>query len=104
MIRREKEIKVRLSDDEYASLNNKVRLCKCSREKYIRNVLNDFEIKMPLPIEYYQLLKEVNHIGNNLNQLVKLGYVKPLNEIDVVIVIKDINNIMQRIDNEFRGA
>lgn len=66
---RPKEIKVRLSQEELDKLNNDVKQIDFPREKYLRSLINGF-IPRGKPIqEYLKVLKELNAIGNNMNQI-----------------------------------
>lgn len=83
---RTKELKVRMSDEEFVLLNEKVQKCGMSREKFIRLVLIDYQPKEVPSIEYFTLIKELNANGSNLNQIVKIAYlqgieISRLNEI-----------------------
>ena len=69
MRRRNKTIKVRLTETELSALDSKVRKTSLSREAYIRAVLSDtVPVELP-PIDYVSLIKELNRIGSNLNQI-----------------------------------
>ena len=69
MRNRGKTIVVRFSDEELFALDSKVRKTSLSREAYIRAVLSDtVPVELP-PIDYVSLIKELNRIGRNLNQI-----------------------------------
>ena len=66
---RNNTILLRLNDDELRSLNEKVQRTSLNREAYIRAVLsNTVPVEIP-PVSYVDLLKELNRIGNNINQI-----------------------------------
>lgn len=100
---RTKEIKVRMSDDEFALLNEKVQKCGMSREKFVRLVLNDYQPKELPPIEYFKLIKELNANGNNLNQLVKLTYLQGIDIQRLNDVLNTHERILLELDKQVRG-
>ena len=63
------QIPIRLSDDEYSALMKKVKACGCSREQYIRNLINGYSPKEAPPVDYYTLLSKLSRESANLNQL-----------------------------------
>ena len=77
MIKRKNVIKFRLNDDELIDLNDKVLKSGLSRERFIRHVLSGTIIKEKPSLDYQKLISEFNHIGNNLNQLVRNSYSQP---------------------------
>lgn len=47
----------------------KVIVCGCSREQYIRNLINGYSPKEAPPVDYYTLLSKLSRESANLNQL-----------------------------------
>ena len=103
MAERNKEIKVRMSDDDFAFLNEKVQKCGMSREKFIRLVLSDYQPKELPPIEYFKLIKELNANGNNLNQLVKLAYLQGIDTSRLNDVLNKHEQLLLQLDKQVRG-
>lgn len=69
---RNHEIKVRLSDAELNSLDQKVAASGMkSRERFCRACFRDVTIKGAPPKEFFVLITEVRQIGNNLNQVAR---------------------------------
>lgn len=101
---RTKELKVRMSDDEFDSLNERVQKCGISREKFIRLVLSDHQPKQLPPIEYFQLIKELNANGNNLNQLVKIAYIQGINITRLNEVMNKHEQLLLKLDKQVRGS
>jgi hypothetical protein len=62
-------IRLWLNDAEATTLAKKAASCKLSRSAYLRFIINDFEPKQSPSIEYYQLLRELRAIGNNMRQI-----------------------------------
>ena len=100
---RTREIKVRMSDDEFDLLNEKVQECGMSREKFIRLVLSDYQPKQLPPIEYFKLIKELNGNGNNLNQLTKLTYLQGIDISRLNDVLNTHERILLELDKQVRG-
>lgn len=70
---REKVVRFHLTDDELHTLNEKVQSTSLNREAYIRAVLKDtIPVEIP-PISYGDLVRSLNHIGNNLNQIATIA-------------------------------
>ena len=66
---RNKQIHIYLTEKELSALDSKVQKTSLSREAYIRAVLSDnVPVELP-PIDYVSLIKELNRIGSNLNQI-----------------------------------
>lgn len=69
MRNRNRSIIIRVTDSELDELNRKVKQTGMTREAYIRAVLADtVPVELP-PIDYTSLLKELNRVGSNINQL-----------------------------------
>lgn len=98
-----REIKVRMSDDEFALLNEKVQKCGMSREKFIRLVLKECQPKELPPIEYFKLIKELNANGNNLNQLVKIAYIQGIDISRLNEILIKHKQLLVELDKQVRG-
>ena len=70
-IKRNKEIKVRLSLIELENLNECVKKTGLSREEYIRTLISGY---VPAPRISDNVIKQLRMIGNNLNQIAVIGY------------------------------
>lgn len=101
-MKRNFEIKVRLNTDEYVDLMNKVLASGYSRERYIRSLISGVVPKEKPPIEYYQLIREFNAVGNNLNQLVRNSYHVDQKEM-VVEVLEKLKTMITNLDNQVRN-
>ena len=60
------EIKVRLNRKEAESLNKRVRKSRLSREAYLRHLINGSVPRDAPPPDYYSMMRELYHVGNNL--------------------------------------
>lgn len=74
MMKRTKEIKVRLSDEEFKKLNQAVLESGLSREEYIRSLLKKIVPSNKPNIDFIETIKQLRMIGNNLNQIVVIAH------------------------------
>lgn len=71
--KRTKTIKVRLTEEELNSLNEKVKLTGLSCENYIRALIEGHIIKALPPDTFHTVIFHLRHIGSNLNQIAKVA-------------------------------
>ena len=71
--KRTNTIKVRFTEDELKSFNDKVRLTGLSRENYIRALIEGHDIKALPPETFHTVIFHLRHIGNNLNQIARVA-------------------------------
>ena len=67
------KVTVRLSNKEHAHLKKQADNAGLKMEPYIRRLIAGKEIKPRPPEEYYKILRELNHIGNNINQIARVA-------------------------------
>ena len=80
MIKRNVEIKVRLSRKEAETLNKRVKKSGISREAYIRHLIEGGVPREAPPPDYYAMMRELYAIGKNLSQIAQKAHV--LNVMD----------------------
>lgn len=69
MVKRNKTIKVRFTEDEYMELSKLISNTGCSREGYIRNIVKGLQpIELP-SLELLETIKLLRNIANNMNQI-----------------------------------
>lgn len=73
-IKRNKEIKVRLSLIELENLNKCVKKTGLSREEYIRTLISGYVPSPRISDDVKEIIKQLRMIGNNLNQIAVIGY------------------------------
>ena len=78
MIKRNVEIKVRLSRKEAETLNKRVKKSGISREAYIRHLVEGGVPREAPPPDYYAMMREIYAIGKNLNQIAQKAHVGKL--------------------------
>ena len=69
MRKRNNEIKIRLTDAELARLDSMVDKTNYSRESFIRNMLDGYQITEAPNVEMHSLINHLTKIGTNLNTL-----------------------------------
>ena len=68
-MRRTKEIKVRMTEEEYDRVTALAQATVFSREEFIRQALRGTTIRASPPAEYVEILREMRRMGNNVHQL-----------------------------------
>ena len=67
--KRQHRITIRLDEKEYQNWCGWSTAAKMSMNEYIRQLINGFQpVEFP-PVEYEQIIDELEHIGINMNQL-----------------------------------
>jgi len=69
MPNRNKKVTVRLSDDEYAFLKSSIKKTGLSLEAYLRILISGCVPKEKPDDRFYDFLRELSAIGNNIHQL-----------------------------------
>ena len=74
MRKRNNRVVFYLNDDELAALNCKVQKSALSRETYLRQLINGLVPRDAPPPDYYAMMREIYHIGNNINQIAQKAH------------------------------
>ena len=69
MARRTVKIDLRLTESEAAALNRDVKKAGVSREAYLRSLIRKMPLKEKPPVEVIDILKNLQQINNNMNQI-----------------------------------
>lgn len=69
MRKRNNPIQIYLDDAELKRLDEWSAAANMSRSNYIRQLIDGFQPVAFPPIEYEQVIDELEHIGNNMNQI-----------------------------------
>lgn len=96
MRKRNNRVEVYLTDEEILSLTKKVEQSGLSRERYIRKLLEGSRVYEAPPVDFPKLIKEVNRIGSNIEQILRIANAKHItdvprlrNELDELDAIED---------------
>lgn len=74
MSNRNIEIKVRLNRKEAEALNKRVKKSRLSREAYLRHLINGVVPQDAPPPDYFDFMRELHSVGNNLNQIAQKAH------------------------------
>ncbi len=66
---RNKQIILRLNDEELNTLDAMVARTNLSRESFLRKMIAGYRIVEKPDIEYFEILKQLRYIGNNVRQI-----------------------------------
>ncbi len=66
---RNKAVLIRLTEKEKNHLKKSADICGLKMEPFIRKLIMEKEIRPRPPDEYLRLIREINYIGNNINQI-----------------------------------
>ena len=89
---------VRLSEKEKEHLKSQATACALKMEPYIRKLIMGKEVRPRPPDEYIKLLREINAIGNNINQIAHIANAEHrISEDKIETVLQMQNDIMRLV-------
>lgn len=89
---------VRLSQKEKEHLKAQAAACALKMEPYIRKLIMGSVIRPRPPDEYVRLLREINAIGNNINQIAHIANAQQyISEDKIETVLQMQNDIMRLV-------
>lgn len=100
MRKRNIQVITRLNKNEHQHLKKLVKKSGLSQEAYIRHLINGLVPRDTPPPDYFAMMNELHHIGNNLNQIASKAH--RLNVIDVQqydIAVKEFEKAVRDITN-----
>jgi hypothetical protein len=100
-MRRTKEIKVRMTEEEYDRVTALAQATVLSREAFIREALRGTTIRASPPAEYVEILREMRRMGNNVHQL--LIKARTLEFVDE-IMLQETVDMIRHMDRVFTEA
>ena len=100
-MRRTKEIKVRMPEEEYDRVTALAQATVFSREEFIRQALRGTTIRASPPAEYVEILREMRRMGNNVHQL--LIKARTLEFVDE-IMLQETVDMIRHMDRVFTEA
>lgn len=95
-MRREHEVKIRLTSDEFAKLNRDVEKVGCSRERYLRALIMKKHVKERPSVDLISVLKNLQQINNNINQIAMKA--NSMNFVDTSAYWKNVEVLKQTIN------
>ena len=94
MLKRQKQVTVRFTEEEYRQLKSKCDAAGMKMEPFLRALVRGCALRERPPDSYKALAAQVAAIGNNLNQLTRLA--NSTGKIENA-QIAEANRLMQRI-------
>lgn len=98
-------INFRLNDEELNKLEIKINKSGLSKQEYIRSCCLDKKIYERLNLDYFKLINEINHLGNNQNQIART--LNSDNEVLDNLIIENqesIKSVLKELNNQLRGT
>ena len=99
MLKRQKQVTVRFTEEEYHQLKNKCDAAGMKMEPFLRALVSGCTIRERPPDSYKALAAQVAAVGNNLNQLTRLANAKGLAAIRVrhAAIVTAIEKLLKQI-------
>ena len=87
--KREKQILIRLSEKEYARLNEQAELVQLNINQFVCNLIMGIKMKPRPKKEWAEILRQMSAIGNNLNQIVYRAKLHGLTDEQALLSVQD---------------
>lgn len=95
----------RLNDEEYEKVLIKISKSGLSKQEYILSCILNKRISEKLDLDFYKLINEINHVGNNLNQISRILNLKnPILENEVLENQRMVNAVLTNLNHQIKGA
>lgn len=95
----------RLNDEEYEKVLIKISKSGLSKQEYILSCILNKRISEKLDLDFYKLINEINHVGNNLNQISRvLNSKNPILEKEILENQRMINEVLTNLNHQIKGA
>ena len=95
----------RLNDEEYEKVLIKISKSGLSKQEYILSCILNKRISEKLDVDFYKLINEINHVGNNLNQISRiLNSKNPILENEVLENQRMVNAVLTNLNHQIKGA
>lgn len=65
------DLHIRLTKEEASELKRKAKMCRITQSALIRILLNGYEPRQAPDERFYEAMRQLSAIGNNLNQLAR---------------------------------
>lgn len=99
---REKQVIFRITLDEYFELKNKADKVGLNISELLRCLISDFEPREKPPEKFYESIKQIRGLANNMNQLARranaLGFI---DELEYKKNADKVNQFIIEIKEEF---
>lgn len=65
------DLHIRLTEEEESELKRKAKMCRITKSALIRILLNGYEPRQAPDGRFYEAMRQLSTVGNNLNQLAR---------------------------------
>ena len=95
---RGRRIELRLSDSEYAEIKKQAEQAGMKRTQLIRQLIMGHEIRAKPAEDYLKLVREINAIGNNINQIAHIANTqKYVDKEQIKYIVEYLDDIMDKV-------
>ncbi len=91
MRKRSRNVSFRLTEKEFAEFEKKVSKSGMTKEHYIRKIISDSRVYDAPPVDFAKLIREVNRVGSNIDQILRIAHTKNL--LDVPRLRKELDEL-----------
>ena len=97
MRNRNRNVSFRLTQNEFDCFEEKVDKSGLPKEVFLRKLITGCHIHEAPPVDFYRLIREINRIGSNIEQILRVANTKHF--IDVPRLRKDLDEL-EAIESE----
>lgn len=95
---RDREFKLRFTKDEYLHIEKQAKKAGLKVGLFLRNLALGIELKARPPDEYYKLVKEINAIGININQIAHIANAeRTISQEKINYIVDYLDEIMEKV-------
>ena len=80
-----------MNEKEFAAFEKKVQKSGMTKEHFLRKVISDSRVYEALPVDFPKLIREVNRVGSNIDQILRIANSKNL--LDVPRLRKELDEL-----------
>ena len=94
---RSKEMIIWLTEAEYRLLEESIKRSGLSKQAFLRKAIFGYEIKELPPVDYFEILKALRQINNNMNQIAVRA--NSIGMVDAAAYRKNVDWLQQVVGN-----
>lgn len=98
MLKRQKQVSIRLTEQEYDQLCKKAKSDYLKREPYIRRLIDELYIEPRRPDEYLSLVADISVIGKRVNEIAhtvnRNWYVTEAQITELTQLLQEVQNMI----------
>lgn len=92
------KLTVRLDEKEYSHLKKESQKVNMKMEPYIRKLIMGIEVRPRPPDDFYKLLREINAIGVNINQIAHIANAeRKISSDRIEYAVSLVDEIMEKV-------